>query len=902
PPATGAPVLTSMAPATIAQGQTRNVVLTGSRFDSTCSVLAAGLAVLSRAAAPAGATTVVNDSPSNAIGSPRGDCNVAPWSKDQVTIVAGAGANPTGVAGTASKIVESTGVFTGSLNQTITGVAGQSTAIEIYVQALERTWARIGSYDNPGEYRFFVDLTAGVAYSTNTADVLPTVVSLGGGKVKIRWIHVNTGSSNLIYVAPATGNGDTSHTGDGVSGILFSGMQAEKNATTPSFDMFGPSPAVTASPSIDSATQITASVTAANNATVGNHAVIVRSSSNGDSAAVQLAVTSGAPNVPTAGNATSATASTLTFPVTLSASGPVPTKIRPYFYNGSAYVANSYGNADIPVTVAQGGTQNVTLTALPASTQQTISFSAANAIGISAGAANVTGTTSAQGAVTPTTMKFVPIALNAPTGGSNKVTPQVLDQSGNVIASPSISYVSANTAIATVDASGNVAGVAVGQTTVTVTSGTVSKTVIVQIFDAATGAGIMGSSGVAPFVFESVGRFANDAAFAATISSNLGPGPLGGRIGTATSGSKYSDGSNVDQCTVIDAPDLGTTSGFGRCFKNLIRAGSNDGLAPQLVTGVRDLGLADGAVTSVVMARRALLPTESTGVGDAGLPTTPEYKLGPMAFWKVDPGATYNGEDNRFSIFYDGGGNGGGIAYGLHESGDTGIIGNESDVPTYANNAGPGLGSANPVMAAGVPYDIMVAEKQFVLAGVRYWEVFAYYRIVGGTTWEQWGPRQVEPYSNPKLARLQYWTNLTGLPTYNEARNTPIAWYITEAISWNADTNSDPLGAIAQTASRVPDDLGYANVASQSGTSATFNVGLNRYAGSLRAKVNGTFVSGQDFVIARTQGEAHNGYQKLSVQPTLTGLPTGTNTVLWYGVSRDGSQVSAAGASCTVTI
>ena len=68
-----------------------------------------------------------------------------------------------------------------------------------------------------------------------------------------------------------------------------------------------------------------------------------------------------------------------------------------------------------------------------------------------------------------------------PVGGAVQLTGRVVDENGNPVAGATVTWSSSNSGVASVDANGNVAAVAVGSATITATSGAVSEDAVVDV-------------------------------------------------------------------------------------------------------------------------------------------------------------------------------------------------------------------------------------------------------------------------------------------------------------------------------------------------------------------------------------------------------------------------------------
>jgi hypothetical protein len=71
--------------------------------------------------------------------------------------------------------------------------------------------------------------------------------------------------------------------------------------------------------------------------------------------------------------------------------------------------------------------------------------------------------------------------------------------------------------------------------------------------------------------------------------------------------------------------------------------------------------------------------------------------------------------------------------------------------------------------------------------------------------------------------------------------------------------------------------------------------------------VDGTWITGQDYTIPRevaegTYDDSGTAHAPV-VSPTITGPASGSHTIVWYGISRDGTAMETTGSpSASVTV
>jgi hypothetical protein len=151
----------------------------------------------------------------------------AAWTKTRSSISANAAVAPDGTT-TADKLVEDT---TASNTHQIAGaiitLASASTnTVSIYVKAAERTWCRVA---NAGVVSggAFVNLSTGQFGTIEAGVTASSILDVGNGWYRVSVTGVLAGTASQWAVQSSTGNGNTSYTGDGTSGILLWGAQLE---------------------------------------------------------------------------------------------------------------------------------------------------------------------------------------------------------------------------------------------------------------------------------------------------------------------------------------------------------------------------------------------------------------------------------------------------------------------------------------------------------------------------------------------------------------------------------------------------------------------------------------------------------------------------------------------------
>lgn len=186
--------------------------------------------------APAGSTAPTIDSASNVFTSPRDFTNAA-WAKNNTTLTANSAVGPDNLANSAAQLYETAATGYHEIERSITGTAGQKTALEYYVKAGTRTIAAVWAYDNATFYTGYVDLVSGSVLTAPGGGDTLTMTPMGAGWWRLTFIHTHVGASVNYSIACAQSNGVNSYAGDTTKGIQVWGAQAELNAAAPSFHM-----------------------------------------------------------------------------------------------------------------------------------------------------------------------------------------------------------------------------------------------------------------------------------------------------------------------------------------------------------------------------------------------------------------------------------------------------------------------------------------------------------------------------------------------------------------------------------------------------------------------------------------------------------------------------------------
>jgi hypothetical protein len=152
----------------------------------------------------------------------------AEWTKTRTTVTSNATTAPDGTT-TADKLVEdgtADSTHTLSAGEVLPGTTGQTVTYSIHAKAGERSWFRL-SLARGTQHAYF-DLDNGVK-GTVSSGYTASIISLGGGwyRCAITGKTHATITGENAYLALATGDGSSSYSGDGTSGIYIWGAQLE---------------------------------------------------------------------------------------------------------------------------------------------------------------------------------------------------------------------------------------------------------------------------------------------------------------------------------------------------------------------------------------------------------------------------------------------------------------------------------------------------------------------------------------------------------------------------------------------------------------------------------------------------------------------------------------------------
>jgi hypothetical protein len=104
------------------------------------------------------------------------------------------------------------------------------------VKANGRTWVRASSRDPNGTRTFYFDLSTGTSYvSGSSGSFTREMIDLGGGVWRCIIAGRTSSNSTALQIGPTTGNGVSSYTGDGVSGITLYRVQYEESSTATAY-------------------------------------------------------------------------------------------------------------------------------------------------------------------------------------------------------------------------------------------------------------------------------------------------------------------------------------------------------------------------------------------------------------------------------------------------------------------------------------------------------------------------------------------------------------------------------------------------------------------------------------------------------------------------------------------
>lgn len=161
------------------------------------------------------------------------DFTNAAWTKLNSSITANAGTSWDGTA-TASKLVEDTANTSHRLARSFTSaVVGTPYTPSIYAKAAERSWIAV-RVDNLTNSLAWFNLASGTIGTVQSA-VTATMVAAGNGWYRCTVTGTSNVASNSIEVYVTTGDGVSSYTGDGTSGVLIDSAQFEQSPTATAY-------------------------------------------------------------------------------------------------------------------------------------------------------------------------------------------------------------------------------------------------------------------------------------------------------------------------------------------------------------------------------------------------------------------------------------------------------------------------------------------------------------------------------------------------------------------------------------------------------------------------------------------------------------------------------------------
>lgn len=158
----------------------------------------------------------------------------ANWSKTRCSISANATTAPDGTT-SADRIVEdnsaSTTHFVSRTPPTMTANTAQ--ALSFFSRASERSWVRIVTSDKAGTVRVsWVNVSTGVVGTKDSGHTIVVrrfnlLTTAYFYRVEVQWNSGTGGSTPVVEFHVSTGDGVTSYTGDGTSGLYIWGLQFE---------------------------------------------------------------------------------------------------------------------------------------------------------------------------------------------------------------------------------------------------------------------------------------------------------------------------------------------------------------------------------------------------------------------------------------------------------------------------------------------------------------------------------------------------------------------------------------------------------------------------------------------------------------------------------------------------
>lgn len=155
----------------------------------------------------------------------------ASWSKGGTSVTANATVSPDGNAN-ADIIVEDIGAGSHRTNQTALVSNGIAYFYSIYLKAAERGWALVEAASGATNVYIYVNLLTGEKGNGSSSAI---VINAGNGWWRVTIPITAAATTMACYVFSTTGNGVSSYTGDGSSGIYAWGAQLEAGAFSSSY-------------------------------------------------------------------------------------------------------------------------------------------------------------------------------------------------------------------------------------------------------------------------------------------------------------------------------------------------------------------------------------------------------------------------------------------------------------------------------------------------------------------------------------------------------------------------------------------------------------------------------------------------------------------------------------------
>ncbi len=155
----------------------------------------------------------------------------ASWTKSAATVTANAEVAPDGTT-TADAVIEDTSTNVHLIQQGLILIATSYT-FSAFVKPNGRTWAMLSANQVGNGYAYF-DLTNGVTGTIGAAATASITASTNGFYRVSITVTVSAGS-NSFAIRTATGNGTSSYTGDGTSGIYVWGAQLEQRSAVTAY-------------------------------------------------------------------------------------------------------------------------------------------------------------------------------------------------------------------------------------------------------------------------------------------------------------------------------------------------------------------------------------------------------------------------------------------------------------------------------------------------------------------------------------------------------------------------------------------------------------------------------------------------------------------------------------------